>query len=273
MLPVWLTDTVTSDLDRAVHYTLLWGLEGVELRTVGGPGDRVPFVNEEKLKRRLQETELPVVSVVPGMFEGAVADRLTWLNEVAAFEETLSFCGRIGCSCVVISAFQAGEGDATAAAADALRRISAAAERRDIRVAVLNETSGAHATGAALGTLLDAVNRPNVLAAWSPAAALQAGEDPLAGLKALGGRIALVRAADGLMKGGAWTPKPLGEGGVGWTAQMAHLKETGFDGPVSLEIRLEPAPKHGLHEATRLIELIRKAGTAAKLQRAGKRVA
>ena len=64
MLTAWLTDTVTSDLDRALHYTLLWGLEGVELRTVGGAEDRVPFVNEAKLKRRLSEHELPVVAIV-----------------------------------------------------------------------------------------------------------------------------------------------------------------------------------------------------------------
>ena len=54
MTPIWLTDTVTGDLDRALHYTSLWGLEGVELRTVGGPEDRVPFVNEAKLRRRLE---------------------------------------------------------------------------------------------------------------------------------------------------------------------------------------------------------------------------
>ncbi len=28
----WTTDTVTTDASRALHYTLLWGLEGVVLR-------------------------------------------------------------------------------------------------------------------------------------------------------------------------------------------------------------------------------------------------
>ncbi len=69
MLPVWLPDTVTLDLDRALHYTLLWGLEGIVLRTVGGEADRVPHVNEARLKRRLSEHDLPAVAVDPGLFE------------------------------------------------------------------------------------------------------------------------------------------------------------------------------------------------------------
>ncbi len=258
MLPTWLTDTVTSDLDRAIHYTLLWGLEGVELRTVGGPDERVPFVNEEKLKRRLAENELPAVSVVPGMFEGQASDRITWLNELASFEETLSFCNRIGCTLVVVSAFAAEEGDMTAVAADALRRAGVAAARRGIRVAVLNEASGAHATGAQLATLLEAVDHTSVVAAWSPSAALRAGEDPLTGLKALGKRVALVRCSDGVVRDGKWVPAPLGEGKVDWDAQFRLLRSLEFDGPVSLEIELKPAPKHGLQEATRLVQFIRR---------------
>ena len=142
MLPALLTDTVTSDLDRALHYTLLWGLEAVELRTVGGAGDRVPFVNEAKLKRRLAEAEMPVAAVVPGMFEGPAGARAAWLNELAAFDETLHFCDRIGCRRVVVSAFAAEE-PSPEAAADALTRAGRAAARHGIEVAVLNEAGGA----------------------------------------------------------------------------------------------------------------------------------
>ena len=69
MLPVWLTESVTPDLCRAVHYTLLWGLEGVVLRTVGRSGNRVPFVNERQLRTRLEEPEGQVVAVDPGLFD------------------------------------------------------------------------------------------------------------------------------------------------------------------------------------------------------------
>jgi sugar phosphate isomerase/epimerase len=191
------------------------------------------------------------------MFEGPVSDRLTWLNELAAFEETLSFCVRIGCPLVVVSAFAAEEGETTGPAAEALRRVGDAAARRGIRVAVLNEVSGAHATGSSLAALLMEVDHASVMAAWSPSAALQAGEDPLSGLNALGKRVALVRCSDGMLQGGMWNPSPLGEGRVDWDSQFRQLRASGFDGPVSLEIELKPASKHGLNEASRLIQLIR----------------
>lgn len=256
MLPAWLTDTVTSDLDRALHYALLWGVEGLELQTVGSAHDRVPFVNEEKLRRRLEEHELPVVAVVPGLFEGAATDRAGWMNEVVASDETFRFCRRIGCPRVVTSAFAA-EASEAAAAADALRRLGERAARHGIDVAVLNEADGAHPTGRALASLLEAVDHPNVHAAWSPAAALQAGEDPAEGLAALAGRVALVRCADGRPSDEGWTWQPLGEGAVDWPMQVRLLREQGFDGPLSLEVHFEPRPKQGLRDATTLIRWTR----------------
>ena len=257
MLPAWLTDTVTSDLDRALHYTLLWGLEGVELRTVGSVADRVPFVNEEKLKRRLREHEVPVVAVVPGLFEGSVTDRAAWLNEIVRLEETLAFCKRIGCTGVVASAFTEETDFATEQAAEALRQAGAKAGQHGITLAVLNEDGMAHATGTALAALLTKVDHPAVQAAWDPAAAVRAGEDPAAGLAALAGCIALVRCEDGFVQEGKWTSTPLGEGAVGWETQIATLQAQGFEGPISLNITLEPRPRHGLRMASQLIKWIR----------------
>lgn len=258
MTPSWLTDTVTSDLDRALHYTLLWGLEGVELRTVGRAADRVPFVNEEKLHRRLAEHEVPPVAIVPGVFEGDVAGRVAWMNEVVAFQEVARFCTRIGCPCVVVSGFTGGA-VADARAVDALRRLGDVAGRSSLTVAVLNEGDGTHATGRALAALLEAVDHPQVQAAWHPSEALRAGEDPAAGLDALAGRVALVRCGDVRRVGEAWEAAPLGEGAVGWAAQLQRLHAAGFEGPLSLEVHGEPRPKRGLHDATALIQLIRQA--------------
>ncbi|HMB90430.1 MAG TPA: sugar phosphate isomerase/epimerase family protein [Rhodothermales bacterium] len=257
MLPVWLTDTVTSDLDRALHYTLLWGLEGVELRTVGSVADRVPFVNEEKLKRRLHEHEVPVAAVVPGLFEGSVANQATWLNEIVRLDETLAFCKRIGCRCIVASAFVEEEGLAGEQVAEALRQAGTKAAQRGILLAVLNEDGMSHATGTALATLLAAVDHPAVQAAWNPAAAVHAGEDPTEGLDALAGRVALVRCEDGILEGGQWTSMPLGEGIIGWENQITLLRAQGFEGPISLNITLEPRPRHGLRMASQLIQWIR----------------
>ena len=253
MLFTWLTDTVTSDLDRAIHYTLLWGLEGLELRSVGSPEERVPHVNEEKLVRRIREHDLPVAAVVPGLFQGHVSDRTIWLNELASLEETLRFCQRIGCHRIVTSAFSEVGASDLEQPADAMRRAGRAAAEYGITLAVLNEPDMARPTGEAVAALLEAVDHPAVQAAWHPAGALQAGEDPQEGLQALEGRIALVRCADGFMRGGDWQEKRPGEGAVGWPGQLEMLQRQGFDGPVSLEVNAEPRSKQGLRAAHWLI--------------------
>lgn len=265
MLPVWLTDTVTSDLGRALHYTLLWGLQGVELRTVGGPGDRVPQVNVAQIKQRLTASDMLPAAVTPGMFAGPAESRALWLNELATFDETLRLCRQIGCPRVIVSAFDEGEagGVASDPAVQALQRAGAAAAEYGVTIAVLNEVGMAHPTGATLATLLQAVDHPFVQAAWHPAQALQAGEDPADGLAALGERVAFVRCADGRRTSKGWEEAPFDEGGVGWKAQIERLYDQAYQGPLSLEINVEPRPKVGLRSATQLIRLLRAVRRAA----------
>lgn len=265
MLPVWLTDTVTPDLDRALHYTLLWGLQGVELRTVGGAADRVPRVNEQKVKHSLEKSEVLPVAVSPGLFEAPLSERARWMNDLATFEETVRFCKRIGCPRVIVSAFRREEGEAKREALlpeEALRAFRRAADRAargGLTLAVLNEPNGCCPTGTALARLLQAVDHPFVQAAWHPAAALQSGEDPAEGLQALGERVTLVRCSDGVVdsESGAWQEVSFGEGDVGWDDQLRRLHAAQFQGPLSLEVRVEPRPKEGLRAATRLIRMIR----------------
>lgn len=257
MVPVWLTDTVTSDLNRALHYTQLWGLHGMELRTVGGPDDRIPFVNEKQIREQLEGTDLLLASVVPSMFEGPVSDRAAWMNDLLEFEDTLKLCRRVGCPRVTISPFAAEPGARIELMAEALQQAGEKAAKYDLLVAVRNGPETACPTGQALADLLARVEASNVRAAWNPVGALRAGEDPSTGLTALAGLVTLVRCSDGRVEAGRWVDTPLGDGAVGWTDQLEQLSAQGFRGAISLEMFLEPRPKHGLRSATTLIRKIR----------------
>ena len=254
MLPAWLTDTVTPDLDRALHYTLLWGLEGVVLRTVGRRGDRVPHVNEAKLKRRLAEHDVAAAAVDPGLFEGRADERSAALNDLALLPDVLGFCERIGCRTVLVGGLPGEVG----LAAETLGRAAEAAARRRIGLAVRNEIGGRE-TASEVAALLDAVGREDVGACWSPADGLEAGESAEGGLRALGGRIGAVVVRDGERTSGGWTPRPLGEGTVGWEAVLRGLAAEGYDGPLCLDLRDLGAAKEGLAEATTLIRMARRA--------------
>ena len=265
MLPAWLTDTVTPDLDRALHYTGLWGLDGLELRTVGR--ERVPHANERKLRARLDEHELAVAALVPGLFEGPMSDGAARLNELALLAETIAFAGRVGGRVVVASAFAAEPDFDRAAAADLLRRAGDDAGRAGVTLALLPESDGQHPTATALAALIDAADHPAVGAAWAPADALRAGESPEAGLAALGRRVAHVRVRDGHAgPGGAWADAVVGEGAVGWPAVLRGLAAQGYTGALSLEVHPAgdlPAPKAGLRSATFLVREARAAARAA----------
>ena len=259
MIPVWLTDTVTSDLGRALHYTQLWGLQGMELRTVGGPEDRVPDVNEPQIRQQLEASEFLLSSVVPSIFGGPVHDRMMWLNDLARLPELLRFCKRMRCPRFVTDPFAATPNDDDTAldtAADALRRAGVQAAEYDVLIGVKNDPTSLCPTGRDLAVLLALVDHPNVRAAWDPVAALRAGEDPAAGLDALSGRVTLVRCSDGRTERGKWHDTIVGEGDVDWPTQIEMLYEDGFRGPVSMEVYAEPRPKAGLRSATALIRML-----------------
>lgn len=258
MIPVWLTDTVTSDLNRALHYTQLWGLHGMELRTVGGPEDRIPYVNERQIKDHLEGSDLLLGSVVPSMFEGPVSDRAAWMNDLIQFEETLQLCRRVECPRVTIAPFAAEPDASTEVIVDALGRAGDKAEEYGVLLAVRNGPETACPTGAALAEVLTRVGHPSVRAAWNPAGALRAGEPPVDGLTALTGLVTLVRCSDGYVReDGYWEDVRLGEGAVGWREQLELLFAQNFRGPISLEMYVEPRPEEGLRCSTTLIHLLR----------------
>lgn len=279
MIPCLLADSVTFDIDRAVHYALLWGLEGLELRAVGGPNDRVPLVNESKIRGRLLEGDLPVVAVHPATFLGHIDDPAARLNDLAQFQDTLEFCRRFNCPRVVVSSFRldGSERDADAAnvtnegneeriatdeqwrtAAEALRRAGEQAARADVTICVLNESGFLAPDGRRLAELLDAVDSRAVVAAWNPTDALLAGEEPAAGLERIGGRVGLVRCRNGVATGNGWEPRSIDSGEIDWPDQLQRLADVGFDGPLSLEVEAEPQAKWGLRDATTIIHWIRR---------------
>lgn len=264
MIPTLLTDSITFDLDRAIHYTLLWGLEAVEIRSVGGPRNQVPFVNEEKLKRRLAENDLPALAVIPGMFEGELSDRPGWLNELALLDELLFFCERIDCPQIVISSFRRSgtehfASSAIEALADALLPAAEKAHQRSIRLCVANQDEGYLRTGSDLARLFAVVDHPALMAAWYPDQAAIAGERPGDGLDAISDRIGVVRCRNVSRVGNAWEARTIDSGAVDWADQVARLTSAGYSGPISLEVRAEPRIRNGLRESSELVRMVRSA--------------
>ena len=261
MTTAWTTDVATLDAARAVRLTLLWGLDGVALRLVGG--ERVPTINEAPLRARLQDAELPVVAVDPGLFEGDAARRALWLNDLDALDEVAAFCDRVGCRLVRVGALggtsaDAGDPDAGGLAADALRQAGERAARHGLRLAVRNQAGTGVATGAALAQRLSAAGHPALAADWRPADALGAGEAPADGLAALV-EAGHAPACVGVRDAAGGQTVEVGAGAVGWAEHFAALARAGADGPLVIDGLPEPARRTGLASATALIRMARRA--------------
>lgn len=258
MTPAWLPDTVTTDLDRIVSRALLWGVEALELRLVGGATRRVPHVNEPPLRRRLEESDLAVASITPGLFEGDPGAGASAMDDLARLDDSLAFCRRFGCRIVIVSSFQDGVGSGDRSAGW-LRRAGDRAARAGVTLAVANEPGMVAADPDRLGELLDAVSHPAVAAALDlgalPAEAAgdalpvagSALDSALSAAEALAGRAAIVR----------WgSPEP-GSAAVPPGDVARVLRRAGFDGPVSMVLPVGSNGKEGLHRATALVSALR----------------
>ena len=264
MTPAWTTDAATDDPARAVRLTLFWGLEGVCLRTIAG--GRVPTVTEGPLRRRLNEADLPVVALDPGLFEGRVASRASWLNEIDQLDEVAAFGARFGCQLIRVGALSDPDGFDAEAVTLALRQVGERAERLGLALAVRNEAGTAIATGAALAGLLAAVDHPAVGADWRPADALMSGEAPGEGLAALGAAnvpVWCVGVRDGWQEADGWGEAEVGAGTLGWDAHLGALVEAGVDAPLVIDVLPMPPRSSGLASATALVRALRLARRSA----------
>ncbi|MEM0961131.1 MAG: TIM barrel protein [Bacteroidota bacterium] len=255
MTTAWTTDIATDDAARSVRLTLLWGLDGVVLRTVGGA--RVPNVTEAPLRRRLADEEVPVLAVDPGLFEGDAASRPSWLNDMAALDDVAAFGRRIGCSLVRVGALSHGSPDLEAAA-EAFRQVAEQAHRLGIQLAIRNDAETSVASGARLAALLSAIGHASVGADWRPADALAAGEDPASGLAALLDA-GYVPSCVGVRDLDGGEEAILGDGDVAWERQLALLASSSFGGPLVVDGLPQPVRPSGLASATTLIRLRRAA--------------
>ena len=255
MINSWVIDSVTTDIDRAVHYTLLWGLDALDLRVLGE--SRVPHVNEPRLRRRLEESELEVASIDPGYFEGSVAERADWLNDLAMLPEALRFCERIACRRLLVGSFQADE--AIAEAVEPMRRAAEQAAARGVALCIRTGADAGVSSPAAAAELVEAIDVDGVGFMWDPAESLRMGL-PVDHPPEILDRVSFVRCSDGRVENGNWHWTLMGEGEVGWADVMTRLHAAGYAGGFSMQVQLEPRPKMALRDTTALIQLARRAG-------------
>ncbi|MEM1329355.1 MAG: sugar phosphate isomerase/epimerase family protein [Planctomycetota bacterium] len=254
-------------LDRVFAVAEELGYDGVDLRTFGENSSRFagdPFMTGTE-KTRMMAADAGVVPAVistglsfdTGIFPPIVGRAIRDNDkQVRAARRAVRLGAELSAPLVRVFGFELQGGESFKSGlrriAPRLRLVGAAA--RNTPAVVVVENGGSFATSEQLGELLDAVDHPKVRAAYSPAVAIDAGEDPIDGLNAIAGIVDLVKLKDVDDHG---RPVLLGEGNARCQDVVRHLADRVYRGWISVEWDL--AWFEGLREAEQVLpEAIRR---------------
>lgn len=230
--PDWTLRMVAEEAERGG-----WG--GVELRTEGTGGVNFacdPALSDAaKVRDLFARSGLKVVTLSTGVaFDAPVFPPVigyAFTDAEGPIRETkraVELAAQIDCPTVRVFAFQLHGNESRAAG---LRRIVprlrlAAATARNTGVRVLLENGGSFPTARDLNEIISAVDHPLLAAAYCPAVAAAAGEDPQRGLDLLGSRLLTVKLRDHR----AGKACLLGEGELPTQTIVDALRRSGFAG-------------------------------------------
>jgi sugar phosphate isomerase/epimerase len=263
------TDEFSPDFETAAQAMRELGMTAAELRVIDGRNiielsdaelDRVKSIAERYGLRILSiaspvlKCELPgappIDSSIPHDLFGA---RFTIADQPRLAARAFAIAKRTGASIVrVFSYWRTVEPEKCfAPAAEALRDLAEQAARHNLTIGLENEHACNIATAAESARLLKAVDHPNLKLIWDPANAYVAGERPYPDgyLLLPVDRIVHVHAKDCTIQDGEPVWGPLGEGDIGWKAQLAALRRDGYRGYISLETHWR-GPNGDKHEAS-----------------------
>ncbi len=263
-----ITDEFSPDVEAAAAAMKTSGLETAELRILWGRN--ILDVTDEELDRALLildkhdlivdsiaspllKCTLPDAPAIDTRFQqDAFASRHTFADQPRLAERAFAVAKKSGAKIIrVFSFWRTVQPDAVFDRIVAtLRDLAAQAAEHNLVIGLENEHACNISTAHDTARVLAALDHPNLQVVWDPANAYVAGEDPdpADGFQLLPiGRIAHVHAKD--YDGSAWTA--LGDGNVGWKAQLAALTLGGYRGDINLETHW-PGPNGDKLEASRI---------------------
>jgi sugar phosphate isomerase/epimerase len=225
-------------LDRIVPFAAGAGYEGIELRSFGGASSDIAcepcYTDSDKLRRLFREHGVEAATVATSIRYDQVVFPPVLGRVIGDFERpvretraAVATAASIACPFVRVFAFELVHESRKSGLRRILQRLDLAARTaRHTGVRLLLENGGSFPTAGDILDLVERVGSPFLAAAYAPAVGAMAGEDPVAGVKLLGGLLESVKLRD--FAGGK--PARLGEGELGVERFVRTLAETGYEG-------------------------------------------
>jgi sugar phosphate isomerase/epimerase len=264
-----ITDEFSPDIEIAARSMQEIGMTGAELRMVFGKN--IIDLTDEELDRAIaicRGAGLEVISiaspllkcVLPGApdadprFQHDIfASKHTYEDQPRLTNRAFQIAGRTGAR--IIRVFSYWRTVQPQACFDevvvALRNLADQGSKHNVIIGIENEHACNVGTGAEAAQVLKAIDHPNLKLVWDPANAVVGGEKavPEGYGKVPTSRIQHVHAKDCTMDGHKPNWCRLGDGVVGWPAQIDALVRDGYQGWISLETHWQ-GPGGNKHEAS-----------------------
>lgn len=199
----------TWTLDRVTRSAAEWGYEGVELRSFGDGGTQFTcdpaLTSGSKVRELFREAGVEVAGIASGVRFDAVIWPPVVGNLLSAREASVeegkhmvTVASRVGAPFLRVFGFEGPLGESKKSVfrrvCDRLGRVCDYARNRD--VTVLIENGGTFATAADLAEIIRRVSQPQLAASYDVATAAASGEDPVAGVEAIGRWLRVLRLRD-----------------------------------------------------------------------------
>ncbi|MCC6446601.1 MAG: sugar phosphate isomerase/epimerase [Armatimonadetes bacterium] len=260
------TDEISQDFEKAVELAVGWGVKAVEIRGIGGA--RVPDFSAEtcrRIGRILEDNGVALTSISPGLLKTPPDARAIESHLKERAPRSFEMADALGTRTVVCFTPLRPEGlpvetPLPRACLEAVRALAEQAGQAGVTLLLENETASYIATGRQTAALLAEIGHPGLGVNWDATNAYVAGESAFPkGYEAVRSAVRHVHLKDAVrIPGGQWRYVTLGEGEVGWPAQIAALKKDGYAGPLLVETHFGPgeeATKGCVEALKRMLQL------------------
>lgn len=232
-----LTDEVSQDLGRAIALAQRHGLDGLEIRSVGGVAPHeFPRAACQRIRARVADAGLRIVALASPAFKGPLPRSAA--SRAAArdvFERSAERADWLGAPVLRVFSFLRDGPPAPGPAAEAVAEAARPDRALPFTLAVETGTPSNTPGGAEMAAFLARLPSTGIGVVWDPGNGVFSGFDPHpypAAYDLLAAHIVHIHVKDPLGQTGY---TKLGEGDVPWAAILGRLRTDGYSGVLSLE--------------------------------------
>lgn len=237
----FITDEVTQNFDEAIHFALLQGLQGVELRSVNDtPIDSICPDTLRRWKKDLDTAGLKVCNLASSFFKCDLGRPDAIDGELKKLYRLCEASDILGCDTIRGFAFFAGDTgpSVTPALLKAFNAPLALLKQRGKRLLLEADPSVNTTNHTALATLIGQLNSPCIGAIFDPGNDIYdpMGEIPFPdGYRAIRPYLVHIHIKDAILKNGKPECVKVGTGLVDYPGLFRQLKKDGYSGWISME--------------------------------------